>query len=166
MNNEQYSNTLIIKNNSIDNIYGQSKLNNQRSNSKINLKLKSKKLNKKETRENNLLEIFYFYCKQHRFLGLTPTIDQVLEKEKNMNLSEFAKFCIEFKILVKNYKINEIFKKYTKSATYMSFEEFMESLKKMSILVNEEKKQYIKERINLNELKLKELIEKEGKKRN
>lgn len=47
----------------------------------------------------------------------------------------------------------------------MSFEEFMESLKKMSILVNEEKKQYIKERININELKLKELIEKEEKKK-
>ena len=162
--NEQYFNTLKVKNNSIDNFYGQSKLNS-RNNSKVNLKLNSKKINKKETRENNLLEIFYFYCKQHSFLGLTPTIDQVLKKEKNMNLSEFAKFCIEFKILVKNFKINEIFKKYTKSATYMSFEEFMESLKKMSILVNEEKKQYIKERININELKLKELIEKEEKKK-
>lgn len=161
--NEQYFNTLKVKNNSIDNFYGQSKLNS-RNNSKVNLKLNSKKINKKENRENNLLEIFYFYCKQHSFLGLTPTIDQVLKKEKNMNLSEFAKFCIEFKILVKNFKINEIFKKYTKSATYMSFEEFMESLKKMSILVNEEKKQYIKERININELKLKELIEKEEKK--
>jgi len=162
--NDQYFNT-IAKNNSIDNFYGQSKFNNSKNNSKLNLKLNSKKLTKKEARENNLLEIFYFYCKQHTFLGLTPTIDQVLKKEKNMNLSEFAKFCIEFKILVKHFKINEIFKKYTKSATYMSFEEFMESLKKMSILVNEEKKQYIKERININELKLKEMIEKEEKKR-
>ena len=169
VNNNEYINTLNTNNNninnisSIENIYYQSKLNSSKNNSKIHLKLNSKKLTKKEIRETNLYEIFSFYCKQHMMIGRAPTIDQLLKKEKNMNLSEFAKFCIEFKIMVKNNKINEIFKKYTKNPTYMSFEEFMEALKKMSVLVNEEKKQYINERINIYQLKLQEMIEKEKK---
>ena len=171
LNNNEYINTLNTNNNninnisSIENIYYQSKLNSSKNNSKIHLKLNSKKLTKKEIRETNLYEIFSFYCKQHMMIGRAPTIDQLLKKEKNMNLSEFAKFCIEFKIMVKNNKINEIFKKYTKNPTYMSFEEFMEALKKMSVLVNEEKKQYINERINIYQLKLQEMIEKEKKKK-
>ena len=171
VNNNEYINTLNTNNNninnisSVENIYYQSKLNSSKNNSKIHLKLNSKKLTKKEIREANLYEIFSFYCKQHMMIGRTPTIDQLLKKEKNMNLSEFAKFCIEFKIMVKNNKINEIFKKYTKNPTYMSFEEFKEALKRMSVLVNEEKKQYINERINIYQLKLQEMIEKEKKKK-
>ena len=170
-NNEQHFNTLNQNNiSSNENSYYQSKLgkskNNSNNNSKTNIKINSKKLTKNEIRKNNLFDIFSFYSKQHILLGRTPTIDSVLSKEKHMNLSEFAKFCIEFKILVKNNKINEIFKKYTKSATYMSFDEFIESLNKMASLVNEEKKQYIKERINIFQLKLQEMIEKEKKKKN
>ena len=139
--------------------------NNSKNNSKTHIKLNQKKLSKKEIRENNLYEIFSFYCKQHCMIGRTPTIDEIMQKEKQMNLSEFAKFCVEFKVLVKNNKINEIFKKYTKNPPYMSFEEFTETLKKMSILVNEEKKQYIRERINIYQLQLQEMIEKERKKK-
>ena len=162
--NEHHFKTLNQNNNLelIDDVFNQSKLNKSKNNSKIHL---SKKLTKNEIRKNNLFEIFSFYSKQHILLGKTPTINSLLEKEKNMNLSEFAKFCKEFQIMVKSNKINEIFKKFTKSATYMSFEEFLQSLSKISVLVNEEKKQYIKERININELNLKEIIEKEKKKK-
>ena len=162
---DQYFNTLnsnINNVSSIENANNQSRLNKSKNNSKVHI---GKKLSKKEIRENNLFEIFSFYCKQHIFLGRTPTIESVLKKEKHMNLSEFAKFCIEFQIMVKNNKINEIFKKYTKSATYMSFEEFMESLSKMAVLVNEERKKYIKEKINVNQLQLQEIIEKEKKRK-
>ena len=166
-NNEQYFNTLNTNNNisSIDYKLNQSKLNKSKNNSKIHIKLNNKKFSKKEIRENNLFEIFSFYSKQHSLLGKTPTIESVIKKEKLMNLSEFAKFCVEFKIMVKSVKINEIFKKNTKGGTYMSFEEFTDSLSKMAVLVNEEKKQYIKERINLTQLNLQEIIEKEKKKK-
>ena len=176
-NEYSYTVNTNIKNinslNSFENINYQSKLNrsknnsknNSRNNSKIHIKLNQKKLSKKEIRDNNLYDIFSFYCKQHCMIGRTPTIDEIMQKEKKMNLSEFAKFCVEFKILVKNNKINEIFKKYTKNPPYMSFEEFTETLKKMAVLVNEEKKQYIKERINIYQLQLQEMIEKEKKKK-
>ena len=167
MNNEQYFNTLNTNNNisSIEYKLNNSKLNKSKNNSKLHMKLNNKKLNRKEIRETNLFEIFSFYSKQHSFLGKTPSIESVIRKEKLMNLSEFAKFCIDFKIMVKNNKINEIFKKNIKGGTYMSFEEFTDTLGKMAVLVNEEKKQYIKERINLNQLKLQEIIEKEKKKK-
>ena len=170
-NNEQYFNTLNPNNiSSNESINYQSKFsrskNNSKNNSKTNIKLNSKKISKNEIRQNNLFEIFSFYSKQHILLGLTPTIDSLLSKEKHMNLSEFAKFCIEFKILIKNNKINEIFKKYAKGGNYMSFEEFIESLNKLASIVNEERKQIIKKRINLFQLQLKEMIEKEKKKKN
>ena len=159
-NSEQYFNTL----NTIEN-YNQSKLNKSKNNSKINIVINSKKGNKKEIRENNLFEIFSFYSKQHSLLGKTPTIDSVLEKEKHMNLSEFANFCKEFQVMVKTKKINELFLKYTKGVSYMSFKEFKEALSKMAVLVNEEKKAYIQDKININELNLMEIVEKEKKRK-
>ena len=163
--------TKNINNNNISSVdiaYYLSKLNKSNNNSRrknnpLKLKLKHKKLSKTEIRDNNLYEIFAFYCKQHVVIGKTPTFDELCKKGKHMNLSEFSKFCIEFKILLKTTKINEIFKKYTKNPPYMSFMEFMEILKKISILMNEEKKQYVKERMNIYKLKLQEIIEKEEK---
>ena len=164
-NSEQYLSTLNTNNNlsQMENVYNQyqSKLNRSKNNSKIHLggiNINYKKSNKKEIRENNLFEIFSFYSKQHSLLGKTPTIDSVLEKEKHMNLSEFANFCREFQIMVKSKKINELFIKYTNGVSYMSFNEFKEALSKMSILVNEEKKQYIQKRIEFYQLNLMEKI--------
>ena len=171
--NEQYFNTLNTNNNLIsiennnNNIYHHPKMNKSKNNSKNNIVLNpiSKRANRKEIRESNLFEIFSFYSKQHSLLGKTPTIDSVLQKEKHMNLSEFANFCKEFQIMVKTKKINELFLKYTKGVSYMSFNEFKEALSKMAVLVNEEKKAYIQEKINVNELNLMEIIEKEKKKK-
>ena len=141
-------------------------LKNTKSNSKVHLKLKKKKLTKTEIRNNTLKEIFFFYCKQHSFLGRTPTFGDLLTREELMNVSEFIKFCIDFQIMVKKDKIARIFKQDIKDATLMNFEEFVKCIKKMAILMNNEKKGYKLEKINFYQLKLKELIEKEKKKKN
>ena len=115
---------------------------------------------KAEFRRNNLLEIFYFYTKQHSFIGQTPSFQEILKSEEHLDLAEFAKFCTEFKIMVKPQKIMQIFKKNATNGKEMNFEGFINILIKLSSYVNEEKKQYIQERIKLNELKLKEIKEK------
>ena len=139
--------------------------NNSKNNSKVHLKLKTKKLSKTEIRNNTLKEIFGFYCKQHSFLGRTPTFGDLLTREELMNLSEFIKFCLDFKILVKKDTITRIFKQDIKDATLMNYEEFIKCIKKMAILMHEEKKGYKLDKINFYELKKQELIEKEKRKK-
>ena len=191
INNEKYSHTVNTNNNlpSIESIHELPKLNKSKSSVSIHMPLISKKLSKEQVRENNILEIFLFYCKQHSFLGKTPTIDSVLEKEKYMSLCEFINFCRDFKIFkeknidkikeIKNEEkiremfrkkrnrqkkdnkaVNDIFIKNTKKAN-MSFDEFKIALNKLSIILNEENKQSIKEQITINQLRLQELSEKE-----
>ena len=140
--------------------------NNSKNNSKVHLKLKTKKLSKTEIRNNTLKEIFAFYCKQHSFLGRTPTFGDLLTREELMNLSEFIKFCLDFKILVKKDTITRIFRQDIKDATLMNYEEFIKCIKKMAILMHEEKKGYKLDKINFYELKKQELIEKEKRKKN
>ena len=118
---------------------------------------------KEEFRKNSLLDIFYFYTKQHSFLGQTPTFQEILKSEENLDLAEFGKFCIEFKILVKPQKIAEIFKKIAKNSKELNFALFIQTLKRLSICANEEKKQYLMERIKLYKIKLKEIQEKNKK---
>ena len=172
-NSQNYSKTIntnakISKNNSShQNINMESKQNqNSNNNNKIFFKLKKKKLTKTEIRNNTLKEIFAFYCKQHSFLGRTPTFGDLLNREELMNLSEFIKFCLDFKILVKKDKITRIFKQDIKEATLMNFDEFVKCIKKMAILMNEEKKGYKLDKINFYELKKQEIIEKEKRKKN
>ena len=121
-------------------------------------------LTKEEFRKNNLLEIFYFYSKQHSFIGLTPSFEEILKSEEHLYLEEFSKFVLEFKIMVKPKKIVEIFKRNTPNGKEMNFESFINILKILSIYSNNEKMQYIKERINLSTLKIKEIEEKEKEK--
>ena len=118
---------------------------------------------KEEFRKNNLLDIFYFYTKQHSFLGQTPTFQEILKSEENLDLAEFGKFCVEFKILVKPQKIAEIFKKIAKNSKELNFALFIQTLKRLSICANEEKKQYLMERIKLYKIKFKEIQEKNKK---
>jgi hypothetical protein len=102
-------------------------MNNSKNNSKVRIKLVSKKVATKEDIRNNILkEIFSFYCKQHSFLGKTPTFGDLLTKEELMNISEFNKFCIDFKILVKKDRIARIFKQNIKDATLMTYNEFIQ----------------------------------------
>ena len=142
-----------------------SKINNKsistsKNNSKIHLKLK-KKLTKEELRNKTLKDIFQFYCKQHSFLGKTPTFGDLLTKEELMNLSDFIKFCIDFKILVKKDKITKIYKQDLKDASLMTYEEFLQCIKKMAKLMHDEKIGYKRNKINMYLLQKNELIEKE-----
>ena len=118
---------------------------------------------KEELRNNSLLEIFYFYTKQHSFIGTTPTFEQFLKSEENLDLAEFGKFCVEFKILVKPQKIAEIFKKTSENSKNLSYKMFCEALKKLSVCANDEKKKYLMDRIKIFEMKLKEIKEKNKK---
>ena len=118
---------------------------------------------KEELRNNSLLEIFYFYTKQHSFIGQTPTFEQFLKSEENLDLAEFGKFCVEFKILVKPKKIAEIFKKTSENSKTLSYKMFCDALKKLSVCANDEKKKYLMDRIKLFEMKLKEIEEKNKK---
>ena len=118
---------------------------------------------KQELRNNSLLEIFYFYTKQHTFIGQTPTFEQFLKSEENLDLAEFGKFCVEFKILVKPQKIAEIFKKTSENSKNLSYKKFCEALKKLSVCANDEKKKYLMDRIKIYEMKLKEINEKNKK---
>ena len=118
---------------------------------------------KEELRNNSLLEIFYFYTKQHSFIGQTPTFERILASEENLDLAEFGKFCVEFKILVKPQKIAEIFKKTSENSKNLTYKKFCEALKKLSVCANDEKKKYLMDRIKLFEIKLKEINEKNKK---
>ena len=121
---------------------------------------------KEELRNNNLLEIFYFYTKQHTFIGKTPTFQEILKSEEHLDLNEFGRFCVEFKILVKPHKIAEIFKKNAKNSKELNYANFLNVLQKLSICANEEKKQYLMERIKIYKMKLKEVNEKNKKEGN
>ena len=153
-------------------------LHNSKNSSKINLKTKPKKLTKEELRNNTLKEIFYFYCKQHLFIGKAPTFGDLLTKIELMNLSDFIKFCTDFKILVKKDKIiARIFKqdlkskqdlkelKNLKDANLMTFDDFVKCIKKLATLMNEEKIAYKRDKLNVYQLQKNELIEKQKKKK-
>ena len=118
---------------------------------------------KEEFRENSLLEIFYFYTKQHSFIGQTPTFQEILKSEEHLDLAEFGKFCVEFKIMVKPQKIAEVFKKNAKNAKELNYANFVKTLQKLSVCANDEKKQYLMERIKICKMKLKEINEKNKK---
>ena len=115
---------------------------------------------KEEFRKNSLLEIFYFYTKQHSFIGQTPSFQEILKSEEHLDMAEFAKFCVEFKILVKPQKIAEIFKKTALNSKELNYALFVKTLQKLSICANDEKKQYLMERIKIYKMKLKEIKEK------
>ena len=144
---------------------------NSNNSSKINFKLHRKKLTKEDIRKNALKEIFSYYSKQHSFLGRTPTFDDLLAREELMNLSEFLKFCDEFKIIslkkrTKNYEMKKIFISNIKDASLMTFDEFLKCLNIIASLIHREKKEKLEAEINLCDLKIKKIIEKENKKKN
>lgn len=104
-------------------------------------------LTKDEIRLNSLKEIFYFYSRQHVSLGKQSTFDSMKSKMDHLDLSEFSKFCVEFKILITKDKLVELFKKNSSNTKQMSFEEFYITLQKISLAINEEKKRILKKRI-------------------
>ena len=117
-------------------------------NKQILPKIKSKtELTKEEKRELNLREIFNFYSHQHSNAGHKTTFDAIRDKFEHLNLSEFGKFCVEFKIMIPKEKLIEIFKKSSTLTKEMSFQEFKVALTKISVAINNEKIKQLKKRI-------------------
>ena len=154
---------LLQNNNNNENFNkSNSNLNKTRS---ISSKIKPKK-NKNILRKNALTEIFYFYSKQHNKINSLTTFENIQNKEQNLDLSEFSKFCIEFKLTIKMNKIVELFKKNTSDSKKMNFNEFVNILEKLSIEINNEKKKILENRIKLLNLKINEIEENEKNKLN
>ena len=106
-----------------------------------------KNMSIQEKREIALKEIFYFYSRQHTFVGHKSTFDSIKDKFDHLNLSEFMKFCNEFKILVNKGGLVEIFKKTANLSKEMNLEEFKIGLQKISFAINDEKIEILKKRM-------------------
>ena len=139
------------KNKNVENSNNKNNLNffNQYNIQKNKLpKIKNKNdLSKEEKRELNIKEIFNFYSHQHSNAGHKTTFDSIRDKFEHLNMSEFGKFCSEFKILIPKEKLLEIFKKTSSLVKEMSFQEFKVALSKISFAINEEKVNQLKKRI-------------------
>ena len=161
----QNNNNVIINNtgNLNESLVSLNKKNNLINMSKISRSQK-KIMNKEEIRKNAINEIFYFYCKQHNQIGSSNfTFDLMKENESNLDISEFNKFCVEFKISVKMSKLTEIYKKNVKNPQKMNIDEFKTVLPILAVEINNERKAYISNRIKLYQIKLNDIEEKEKK---
>ena len=105
-------------------------------------KLERKKEKKKEGKQDEKLhEIFNFYCSQHNAPSPYPTFAQIEYKGNHMNVSEFCKFCTEFKIPLKHDKLIEIYNKRVPliDKSEIDYNEFIILLEKISVIMNETK---------------------------
>ena len=110
---------------------------------------------------NALQDIFIYYSKQHVIVGYTPLFSNLEQKKLHLDLNEFSKFCIDFKIPILRQKLVEIFKKTTSNFHNMSFKEFKNSIISLANATHESKIKSINEKINskkreLNMIELKE----------
>lgn len=103
---------------------------------------------------NALQEIFTYYSKQHVLAGYTPLFSNIEQKKSHLDLNEFSKFCIDFRIPIIRQKLVEIFKKSTSNSKTMSFKEFKNSLISLANASHESKKKNITEKINSKKLEL------------
>ena len=95
-------------------------------------------------------EIFSFYCSQHRAQASFPTFEQISYKVSHMNISEFCKFCKDFKIPLDIDKLIEIYNKREpiNENSEINYNEFLTILQKISIYLNENKKRKLKKKID------------------
>ena len=112
-------------------------------------KVERKKEKKLKSPEEKLHEIFRFYCSQHKAQSPFPTFDQIEFKGNHMNISEFCKFCKEFKIPISLDKLMEIYNKRNPllDKVEIDFNEFIIILEKISLLMNEYKINKYKKKI-------------------
>lgn len=87
----------------------------------INLKA----LSKEEKRGLAIKEIFHFYAKQHQIIG--TTFDEMRDKTSKLDIGEFMKFCVEFRIPCKKEALMELFRKTASNTKHMCYEEFLVS---------------------------------------
>ena len=102
-------------------------------------------------------EIFAFYCSQHRAPASFPTFAQISYKVNHMNISEFCKFCKDFKIPLDIDKLMEIYNKREpiNENSEINYNEFLMILAKISLYLNENKKRKLQKKID----KIKKRIE-------
>ena len=141
---------------------------NNKSFAMISTIIPRKDLSKEELRKNAICEIFYFYSRQHNKIYTGPTFDMIKHAEEHLELSEFQRFCSEFKIGLKPKQIADLFKKTTDSSHQMTLDEFTIILQKLSVEINNDKKKFIEDKIKVLEEKLKgknegEEVKKESK---
>ena len=105
-------------------------------------------------------EIFAFYCSQHRAPASYPTFAQISYKVNHMNISEFCKFCTDFKIPLDIDKLMEIYNKREpiNENSEINYNEFKMILYKISLFLNENKKRKLIKKID----KLKKKIDGEN----
>ena len=93
--------------------------------------------NKKNKRIKKALEkIFNFYSYQYHTNG---KLDNHLKNKDYMNLNDFYKFCIEFKLNLSKKDIIEIFKNTSSNENEINFEEFLFTLEKIANIFNKNK---------------------------
>ena len=95
-------------------------------------------------------EIFSFYCSQHRAPASYPTFAQISYKVNHMNVSEFCKFCKDFKIPLDIDKLMEIYNKREpiNENSEINYNEFLMILYRISIFLNETKKRKLQKKID------------------
>ena len=122
-------------------------------------KVERKKEKKIKNPEEKLQEIFLFYCSQHNYQSPSPTFDQIEFKGHHMNISEFCKFCKEFKIPLTMDKLMEIYNKRDPllDKSEINFHEFIIILEKISVLMNKNKINKMKKKIEKINKKMKGL---------
>jgi hypothetical protein len=115
-----------------------------------------------------LKEIFYFYSRQHQYMRkeLKGTFDSIRDKHEHLDLGEFMKFCIEFKILVKKEALMESFKKTAENTRELTFDKFVVILTSVASKMNDDKIKLLLKRLKKSKADLNVLYEKNMKKLN
>ena len=130
-----------------------SKTNNFCNNSLNNISINNNKkdlnpLLKEEIKLNSLKEIFDNYSKLHNYKQIDRGLFSSINNKINlMNLSEFSKFSSEFLIKISRQKLVEIFRKNSSNLNYLTFNEFLIVIEKLSLAIHENKKQIILKKI-------------------
>lgn len=105
-------------------------------------------ISSKETKiENSLKDIFHFYTNQHHFSGNSPLFNDIQNKRNHLDLAEFAKFCVEFKVNIPKSKTVELFKKNTSNQKEMTYNEFIITLHQMGTAMNNTEIQNLSKKI-------------------
>ena len=146
--------------------------------SQVSTNLRLQKSKEIKTKDDCIYDIFKFYAQQHNSIGSNGLLSELEKNMEHLNISEFFKFCEEFKIPISRQKSNEIFKKAITSvpSTYiktnlMNFQEFIVGLKLLSNYLNQSRIEFYEnsikdERNKLKNLEMKQLKYKQTEKLN
>ncbi len=172
-NQKTIQNNIQIKNNMN---YIISKTNNSYNNSLYNIQINNKNkktdlnpLLKEEIKLNSLKEIFDNYSKIHNYKQIDKGLFSLNNEKINLiNLSGFSKFCSEFLLKISRQKLVEIFRKSSSNVNYLTFNEFLIAIEKLSFSIHENKKQTllknilkIKKQLKINDFNKKHKINEE-----